>query len=222
MDVDKVSYVFGTLSIIGYSVCYLPQIFTIVKAKSSVGISVASILLWTQADVLSLIASILLGLNPTLIAISWYNFAIGIIMTIVIILYRQEVRTIEIVIAVLVTLANLVASIVLNALWIVDEASGLILGYITTVVYVLGRFPQIISNYKNKHTGEVSSAMYWCSIFANACYIVVCFVDPSSVHENMPWIISTLLSGMLDLVVIFQIRYYAFCNIERIATEQTA
>ncbi|NBP13817.1 PQ-loop repeat-containing protein [bacterium] len=221
MDVDNISYVFGTLSIIGYSVCYFPQIYTIVKARSSVGISVASILLWTQADVLSLIASILLGLNPTLIAISWYNFAIGIAMTIIIIVYRQKVRTIEIVIAILVTLANLIACIVLNAVWIVDEDSGLILGYITTIVYVLGRFPQIISNYKNKHTGEVSSAMYWCSIFANVCFIVVCLIDPLSIHENMPWILSTLCSGMLDIVVIFQIRYYAFCKIERISTQQT-
>jgi uncharacterized protein with PQ loop repeat len=170
--------------------------------------------MWTQADVLSLIASILLDLNHTSIAISWYNFAIGIVMTIFIIAYRK-VNQAEILIAVILTLANAVTCVVLNALWIVDPPAGLTLGYITTVVYVIGRFPQIVSNYRNKYTGEVSSAMYWCSIFANACYLVVCFIEPESIHDNMPWIISTLLCGFLDIVVIFQIRYYHFCNLVR-------
>ncbi|NBU33886.1 PQ-loop repeat-containing protein [bacterium] len=203
------AYIFGTTSIVLYCICYFPQIHVIVKAKSSEGVSVTSILLWTQADMLSLVASVLLDLDVILIIINWYNFIIGIVMIIIVIKYqRRKSCKASVIISVCVTAVNIIVCIVVSALRHPDTVAGITIGYFTTATYILGRFPQIVENLTRKGTGEVSVSMYICTIFANICYIIVCFLDPTAIFENLPWIISTMACTILDFVILFQVWYY--------------
>lgn len=201
---EDVGYVFGTLSIVFYSICYFPQFYKIFRAKSSQGVSVTSILLWTQADVLSLIASVLLDLSVTLVAINWYNVLLGIGMAIVIVYYNPK----HVYTSGLCIIVNVVVCIAVCIVWPEAYEPGIVLGYITTFVYIIGRFPQIAENQVAKSTGEVSLAMYVCTLFGNVCYLVVCFVYPEAIFENLPWIISTFACSFLDLVVMYQMYIY--------------
>lgn len=203
---DDLIYTFGVLSIVFYSVCYFPQMYVIVKNRSSSGVSIASILLWTQADVLSFIATLLLNLHLTLVLVGFYNVVIGFVMTFVVYRYTESKKPR---LTFVVTTINALVCIVLWASRIVNEPVGTTLGWMATFVYVVGRIPQIASNYKGKDTGEVSIAMYVCTIIGNVCYIIACSLDPENVLPNLPWIVSTVLSTALDFFIIFQVWLYS-------------
>ena len=84
------SYIFSLLSLGFYSIVYLPQFVLIYKNKSSKGISIWTLILWTQADALSLFGTILLHLPITFALMSWYHFVIGVTMIIFVVFYGEQ------------------------------------------------------------------------------------------------------------------------------------
>ena len=82
MNNQDISYVLSIFSLIFYSIVYLPQFLAIYKAGSSKGVSIWTILLWTQADVLSLMGTIVLYMPFSIVLIGWYRYSIGILMMI--------------------------------------------------------------------------------------------------------------------------------------------
>ena len=83
------SFVFGVLSIIFYSVVYYPQFYVIYKTKKTDGISIWMLLVWGQADFLSLVGVIVLNLELSLIIIGWYHAFIGFLMTLYTLYYEK-------------------------------------------------------------------------------------------------------------------------------------
>ena len=90
MNVDQIAYILSTLSLIFYSVVYVPQFWIIYKTKSSKGISLWMLLMWTQADIVSLIGSILLFMPLSLIVMSWYHVFMGFCMIIFVLYYIND------------------------------------------------------------------------------------------------------------------------------------
>jgi uncharacterized protein with PQ loop repeat len=219
MDNQEISYILSIISLVFYSIVYLPQFFAIFKAGSSEGISLWTILLWTQADILSLMGTLLLYMPSSIIIIGWYHYYVGVLMTIYILYYTKEKSSIYFKMKCLITFGFLAINTPICVLLNIHVKSsqddiGAILGWITMVFYTGGRLPQIWMNYSNKSTGNLSVLMYTFTIIGNSIYIGVITVNPEYIVENIPWIVNGVFSIMLDLVVLAQYYYYNYKEIQ--------
>ena len=219
---EELAYSLSIASLVFYSIVYVPQFLVIYKSKSSSGISLWMLLLWTQADVLSLIGTIVLHMYTNIIMISWYHFIVGVLMIIFVLYYRDKYNdnyentqrfTKEYKIQVLSTIificVNTVICVILNVIITRShDLIGEVIGWITTVFYIVGRFPQMWLNYKNKSTEGLSILMYVFTILGNATYTAVITLDNETIQSNMPWIVSSVVMIVLDLYIIYQHYYY--------------
>jgi solute carrier family 66 (lysosomal lysine-arginine transporter), member 1 len=209
---EQVSYILGVVSIIFYSIVYFPQLHLISKTKNSDDLSIMMFILWNQADVLSLIGIIILQLELTLIIIGWYHLIIGVIMMFVAYYYKSKRTVKDTVAVVLFMCVNLTVTIVLQALIVEPyEKIGESMGWITAVVYIVGRFPQLYLNYKSKSTESVSIGMYAYTILGSVFYVGSIYAFSSEVEylrANLPWIAMSLITIFFDIVIIAQCVYY--------------
>ena len=221
------SIVFSILSIAFYSIVYLPQILLIYKNKSSHGISFLMLYVWTQADVLSLLAAILSQLSINVVLLGWYDIATGIFMISFCYYYYPHSRdkpvkssessktllTILFFIVSNISLLVIAHTIISNHTFDLSATltAGEIIGWFTTFLYLIGRFPQIYINFKSKNVEGLSILMFVYTILGNICYllsIVTLSTEQSYIQSNLPWITTTVVSILLDIFVIFQIKYY--------------
>ena len=89
-SMEELVYILSVISLIFYSIVYVPQFYVIYKSKSSSGISIWTLLLWTQADIMSLIGTIVLYMHTSIIIVGWYHFIIGVCMIIFVLVYRKK------------------------------------------------------------------------------------------------------------------------------------
>lgn len=211
---DELAYSLSIISLIFYSIVYVPQFFIIYKSKSSSGISLWMLLLWTQADVLSLIGTIVLHMYTNIIMISWYHFIVGVLMIVFVLYYRDKYNNnyeykIQVLSTIIFVCVNTVICVILNVIITSShDLIGEIIGWITTVFYIVGRFPQMWLNYKNQSTEGLSILMYVFTILGNATYTAVITIDNETIQSNMPWIVSSVVMILLDLYIIYQHYYY--------------
>ena len=211
MNNENISYVLSSISIFFYSIVYVPQFIIMYKTNSSDGLSIWTILSWTQADVLSLMSSILLYMPLSITLIGWYHYFVGILMTIAV-LYFNLNNTFNIYFAtssflILNTLVTIILQIIIDKSY---DSIGLTMSWIIMPIYIIGRFPQIILNYKRKNTKGLSLLMYIFTILGNSFYLSVITFDPIYIDSNVPWIVSSVINILLDIVVIFQKYYYKY------------
>ncbi|RKP06784.1 PQ loop repeat-domain-containing protein [Thamnocephalis sphaerospora] len=67
-----------------------------------------------------------------------------------------------------------------------------LLGYISALLYIGARIPQIILNYRNKSCEGLSLLMFFFSVVGNVTYCLSIFlysVEPDFILINLPWII---------------------------------
>jgi uncharacterized protein with PQ loop repeat len=214
VKMEALSNVFGALSMIFYTIVYVPQFDLMYKTKSSAGISLFTIYLWTQSDSLSLISTILLQLPMSLVAIGWFHFLIGVLMLCVVIHYRRREtssRKFEVVWLCVFTVVNIAMASVIQGYNLSNENLGEGIGWITTIVYIVGRAPQIYENHKKRSTAGLSMLMYTFTILGNLFYVMSVFAYSTEydyIILNMAWITLAVTNILLDLVVICQSRYY--------------
>lgn len=219
---EGLAYSLSIISLIFYSIVYVPQFFVIYKSKSSSGISLWMLLLWTQADVLSLIGTIVLHMYTNIIMISWYHFIVGVLMIVFVLYYRDKYNNnyenshsftkeykIQVLSTIIFVCINTVICVILNVIITSShDLIGEIIGWVTTVFYIVGRFPQMWLNYKNQSTEGLSVLMYVFTILGNATYTAVITLDNETIQSNMPWIVSSVVMIVLDLYIIYQHYYY--------------
>ena len=211
LTVEYLSYVFGIISTLFYSVVYLPQFYVIYKTKSIDGISVWMLLMWGQADFLSLVGTILLSLEISLIAIGWYHACVGFLMTMYV-LYHDKQSKDKILYVVTYYVANISVCLYLNIYFIQNVDIGLVIGWITSVLYIIGRFPQFMLNIKRRSTEGLSIYMYVFTILGNIFYLLAVLsfsVEREYILLNLPWIIMIIITVTLDFIVIGQMIYYS-------------
>lgn len=214
MNNQEISYVLSIVSLFFYSIVYVPQFLVIFNTKSSEGVSTWTLLLWTQADVLSLIGTIVLYMPTSIILIGWYHYTIGILMLLYVLYYKDKSDTnykLECWSTAAFLLANTTTCIFLNsAIQHSYDEIGLVLGWVTMAFYTGGRLPQIQMNYKNGSTGNLSVLMYIFTIIGNSFYVGVITVDPEFIEVNIPWIVNGIVSILLDIIVLWQYYYYNY------------
>lgn len=206
-----VSFGFGILSIIFYSVVYYPQFYVIYKTKKTDGISVWMLLVWGQADFLSLIGTVILNLELSLIIIGWYHALIGFLMTLYTLYYEKEHKIAKYLAVSIYYSINITISIFLTVTMLYNYEGGTVVGWVSSFFYIAGRLPQLYLNYRRKTTEGLSILMYVFTILGNTCYLlsVLTFsIEPEYITLNMPWIIMIVLTVSMDFIVIFQSRYY--------------
>lgn len=221
MNNQEISYFLSVLSLVFYSIVYVPQFLSIYKAGSSEGISIWTILIWTQADILSLMGSILLHMPSFILIIGWYHYFIGTLMILCILFYTKDKSSFDFKIKCLTIFVffviNTATCVLLNVFIKTSyDNIGATLGWITMVFYTGGRLPQIWINYFNNSIGNLSVLMYIFTIIGNSLYISIITIDPEYIVGNIPWIVNGVFSIILDFAVLGQYYYYNFQNINQI------
>jgi uncharacterized protein with PQ loop repeat len=214
MSSELLSHVFSIISLCLYSIVYLPQFRLIYNNKSSDGISIYMLILWSQADSLSLLSSILINLPLSVIVIGWYHFVIGAIMILFTFYYTHNKTIIHYISIALFLSFNLI--ILVLSYFFVSNTSfaphiGQTIGWCTTILYIIGRLPQIKLNYTNKSTDGLSALMYIYTILANSSYLLsILFISTESnyILSNLFIIVCVIITILLDLYVIYQCYYY--------------
>lgn len=213
MDLISLSYVFSIFSLVFYSIVYLPQFILIYKTKNSEDLSILMLIMWSQADALSLMGVIMLQLELNLIIIGWYHLFIGIFMMLFTFFYRKKYRILDgLSIGIFVTINIVTCSVLQHLITEPLLEPGEIIGWITTCLYIIGRFPQIYMNFKTRSVEGLSVLMYVYTILGNLFYIcsILTFVnDPEYILLNMPWIVLGIVLIILDIFIIIQCKYYS-------------
>jgi uncharacterized protein with PQ loop repeat len=208
------SYIFSLLSLVFYSIVYIPQFVLIYKNKSSKGISIWMLILWSQADALSLFGTILLYLPVNFMIMSWYHFLIGVILINFVLFYGDKISKLEIYGSCIFVIINVLTGILLIIfIKTAYNSIGTFISWITMSLYIIGRFPQIYENWSTKTTEGLSLLMYIFTMLGNLFYIGVIFSTPEYLYQNIPWLISSVFSILLDIIVILQHYYYKRLNI---------
>lgn len=207
----SISFAFSILSIVFYSIVYYPQFYIIYKTKKTDGISIWMVLIWSQADIFSLLGTIILNLGLSLIIIGWYHVLIGLIMTLCILYYDNTHKKFKTIAVSLYYVINLTTCIYFTTTMLYDEQLGTIFGWTSSVLYIIGRLPQIYLNYTRKTTEGLSSLMYIFTILGNISYLLTILIYSTETHYiylNTPWIIMIIISVIADIIVILQCNYY--------------
>lgn len=89
--------------------------------------------------------------------------------------------------------------------------AGTMLGYCSSVLYLCSRLSQIHKNYTRKSSEGLSLAMFMMAVCANLCTgtgIVMRTFTVQELKEQLPWMIGSLGTISLDMVILWQsIRY---------------
>jgi uncharacterized protein with PQ loop repeat len=209
------SIIFGILSIIFYSVVYYPQFYVIYKTKKTDGISIWMLLVWGQADFMSLIGTVILNLELSLIIIGWYHVVVGILMTLYTLYYddedSNENKLVKYVSVIIYYIINVCVCIYLTSTMLYNYEAGSTIGWMSSIFYIIGRVPQFYLNYNRKTTEGLSILMYIFTILGNTCYLLATItysIEYEYILTNMPWIIMIVVTVIMDFVVIFQSYYY--------------
>jgi len=210
---ELLSLIFTILSMMFYSVVFIPQFVKIYKIKHSDGISIWTILMWCQADTLSLLGTLILQLNLGLIIIGWYHMLVGELLLIYILRMQTNSNLYRSIFVYIFVFTNFFISLFFQ-IYInnfTNIIAGQILGWFCSFIYIFGRMPQIYYNYKRKSVEGLSILLYIFSILGNICYILSIIIYSSELYNiilNLPWIVLTIVTGILDIFVIFQSRIY--------------
>jgi len=214
MEANEIgSLIFTILSMMFYAVVFIPQFIEIYKYKNSDGISIWTILLWCQADTLSLLGTIILELNIGLIIIGWYHMLIGELLLLYILKMQTNKKLMKTLFVCVFVFSNFFISLFFQ-IYVDDLKSlfvGQILGWISCSIYIIGRIPQLYYNYKRQSTEGLSILLYVLSICGNLSYIgsiLIYSSEKSNVLLNLPWIVLTIGTGILDIFVIIQSKIY--------------
>ena len=221
--------IFSLVSLVFYSIVYLPQFSLIYKNKSSHGISIWMLIMWTQADALSLFGTILLYLPISFLAMALYHFLVGTLLICFVLFYNyknnknndenndinkeNKYKRFEIYYSIGFMIINILIGIILiTCIKTPNNTIGGFISWITMCLYIIGRFPQIYDNWNTRTTEGLSLLMYIFTMLGNLFYIAVIYFSPEYLIENIPWLISSIISILLDIVIIIQHYYYKNLN----------
>ncbi|RPB07060.1 PQ-loop-domain-containing protein [Morchella conica CCBAS932] len=88
---------------------------------------------------------------------------------------------------------------------------GAILGYISSVLYLGARIPQIIKNYRCQSCEGLSILFFMLSLLGNLSYgagILLHSTEHDYVIHNLPWLIGSLGTMVQDFIIFGQFHYY--------------
>jgi len=222
-----ISFGFSILSIIFYSIVYFPQFYLMYRRKTNDGLSYYTVILWTLADSMSLVASLLLELEVNVLVICWYHLFMGLGMTNFVFYFKYDKSLFQKIGVVVFNAANIATNVcfALCADQVVDrQVIGTAIGWITSAIYIIGRFPQFYQNYQRRSVEGLSYLMYIYTILGNFMFllsVVVFSNEQEYLKINLPWIVLPVITICLDILLLVQYKYYFNYNRNLIRSRDT-
>ncbi|ORE06071.1 PQ-loop-domain-containing protein [Rhizopus microsporus var. microsporus] len=79
-----------------------------------------------------------------------------------------------------------------------------LMGWLSALLYVGSRIPQLVKNYKNQSTEGLSIGMFLCAVMGNIFYTASIFLkstDVDYIWKNMSWIVGSVGTLLFDFLV---------------------
>ncbi|TQS32108.1 hypothetical protein Golomagni_07586, partial [Golovinomyces magnicellulatus] len=92
------------------------------------------------------------------------------------------------------------------------ETVGLVLGYISAVLYLCARIPQIIKNYRDKSCDGLSLLFFLLSLTGNGTYgisLVTFSQEKKYLLNTIPWLLGSVGTMVEDFIIFVQFQLYA-------------
>ncbi|KAG5518291.1 hypothetical protein PMAC_003087 [Pneumocystis sp. 'macacae'] len=231
---EALSGVFGSISLASWIITVYPQLIENYRRKSGDSISLSFLFLWLVGDIFGLIGSIWGKLIHIIIAIQVYFFLADLLLISQVLYYkcRYHLRNnvqdrifkgttpLQIFLSILVVVVFGVLG------WIITVAIGgvkkpdthtptsvgfLIFGYIGAFLYLFARIPQIIKNFRSKSTEGLSLLFFAFTLLGNITYAIsILSIDVSRryIFMNFPWLLGSLGTLFMDILIFFQFMIY--------------
>jgi uncharacterized protein with PQ loop repeat len=217
---QEASIIIGLIAIAFFAVAQFPQIYKNFKLKKLPGLSPFFIILWLCGDITNLLGCILSHQLPTQTYSAIYFVCVDTISLSQIIWIKWRARRMEVLpmnnegrrllmVNPLPVIA--VATGILSNLKNPGDMAGYIIGWISAICYMSGRFPQIIKNFKRKSTDGLSIYMFIATTTGNIIYtlsILLMSTNTGFVIYHLPWMIGAMGPLLLDIVILTQFYYF--------------
>ncbi|KAI9208014.1 uncharacterized protein BJ171DRAFT_455983 [Polychytrium aggregatum] len=86
-----------------------------------------------------------------------------------------------------------------------------LMGYLSAILYVLSRIPQIVENFRNKSCEGLSLLMFLFSTVGNVTYcmsILLVSLEPEYLARNVPWLLGSAGTLLFDGIIFIQFFAY--------------
>jgi len=222
---DKWSFYIGLFSTCVWIVSAMPQIYVNYKSKKVDGISPFLFSFLVLGDTLSFIGNIITGGLATQIFTSVVYIILDGTMFIQYLYYRSPSKVNSEDESKLdndgVSLAPAFAAVAAAAFDISlpykgSNLVGTIFGWISGIVYISSRIPQVKLNCKNHFVANLSPFYFVCAVIGNTTYLLslgIRSLDAQFLWKQAPWILGALGPLFCDITTLLQMKIYGFSTV---------
>jgi len=238
---ESLSWTISTLSNIMWLFVFIPQILENVKNKSSDAISFYLILLWYIGDTFSTISVVYKSVIPMLLYVGVYHIIFDLIFIGQVIYYRlpqiehypqllneneykydllyytkDVIRMPEVYMFLGYNVVLLLTQSVLQ--YFPHIVIGNIFAWLSTIIFLMSRLPQILLNYQRKSVMGLSFVTFFNIAIANHLFLISVLINLLDIHsshlrlkfilENLPWIVGSSGTILFDGILFLQFWKY--------------
>ncbi len=232
----ETSSILGLLSICCWIIVFTPQMYKNYRRKSGESLSLLFLWIWLIGDIFNIVGAVMENLLPTMIILGIYFAIADLIIIGQVYHYRSRLQENEIE-PLLGEFPN-VQQIVENdsfisampnesksymiyniicfllSLYFIGLVIGfsLLFGWLSAILYVGSRIPQIMKNMSTKSVEGLSLIMFIFSITGNILYCLSIFyksVQKDYILLNLPWLLGAGGTMIFDIIIFIQFVSYS-------------
>lgn len=236
---DLLANILGIVSSLVWFIALLPQLYRNYMSKNSDAVSLFFVLFWIVGDILNMLTALTKGISTVIVYVAIYHIILSIMFASQIMYYRlsyyhlvDENETVEQSmyslnrllftknekIFVISSTITIISYIIGQHLLSQNKIIADLVAWLTTIMFIGSRIPQIILNYQRKSTVGLSIYSFILLNIANYIFIVSVIVNVcdhiGNEYEffisNLQWIVGPLIGSILDFVLLYQ--FYSFRN----------
>jgi len=222
---ERTSFYIGLLSSVIWIISAFPQILTTYKIKKVEGISPFLFSCLFIADIMSLIGNLLTGGIASQILLAALYIVLDGTMYFQFLYYRSKNKTTHKQEddeeklesssgnAAIILAATTAASIDWSKPYSGSNLVGTLFGWLSAIIYISSRIPQVRLNCKRKHVTDLSPFYFLCTISGNTTYLLSLFIrstEGNFLWKQAPWITGVVVPLSCDIITAFQMCIYGF------------
>jgi len=99
------------------------------------------------------------------------------------------------------------------------QTTGTVLGWVSAVIYLNSRLPQVYKNWKSKSVEGLSALMFFCAVMGNLTYAAGVLIKASGwddVNAAMPWLVGSVGTIIFDFIIVIQCFCYRNASDEQL------
>lgn len=233
MNTDEISFGFGILSVIVWCFVYIPQLIETYKVKTSKALSFYFLILWLWGDALTYLGASLGNASIIVYLSSIYHIIFNIVFISQWAYYYYFYDYVD---SQLEETTPLFFSrnVVYDFKWKIISASicaisiliikylifiqlqlftlAIVISWISNIVYIIARVPQLYLNFKRKSMCGLSFSTFVLIFIANNLFLVSllvqCNIAINCLEDNSPWIGGLCITTLLDFIIFYQFFLY--------------